>query len=1082
MQVQTPTNLVILSPTTSSLSPISASQSDLPRKLSKRLNLLVKKRPGGAKGKENALGHRSTRSEDGHAAIVSPVERGVELQRRNSAPVVPPVAVPDRPIKGPEGVDITLGSGGLISTAHRQHDLDRIDELDESNIFGVSLHHDGPYEVVRSEAGSIPRMPLGYQNDGRLHQFHQRTQKNIGNLYLPPAPDDVQLNLLPGQVLPRNFKRDRRKPPRFQNRVAPVQPRTQTLEELAIPPRHQKLNQIPFHNGGPTNHNRRNRKRSVDDNPLDGPPIDLSWTIGLSMMQMEEDQLLEGHSEPIVAEDKREQTDDTVYEFNPYDPKHLAHPSPTQTQTQEGPKPSTPTSPEALEGTQAPGNMNEAPPFSSSPAQEYVLTQSLSNDHYSRSPSPSPRQDSSVDGGGHTGSEETLVQKEDPFEASFARQVDLATKLQVKKNDESILVPVTGTSPTQAEGQIHIVTTQLVKELPSAPTDIRPSHVPEVSVASDVEVTSTVNTNASRIQYNKQLPPHPPIDRDEVPSPPGYRVETPYVPPHLRPQYPEAIVDRHKTSNPKSSLQRSDSRGTNLSTTSSTKVEDGHSVISSNRPSKSRPMPQPKKLFSKPNQPISLPSLASPHFGSETFDRYPQPIPRPSAAASQANLVFAARNLQRRSSASSSQFSQLAPIQEDDDPPNKAHKSRSQTSKSLRSGSSDHDDTKGLHKQPSYGSHVRVEVGQVYPQHLLPPRASLQQQSKPPQPSYGVPPQMLGPFNPHPLTLSNKVPATITTSKSPERRKLNDQNVPVDPIHISPRSSEESERRPLRVMNALSDVPEMDENAFHRNSQAYGGMQVMEVKAPMPQTLISTQIVQPSVQEPEIMQPQPVQAQSQPMRRPQLQEREVSREQTQTTTQQAPMQHPPPHRMQHQRFNDSVSTLRPEDSASNRARSISSYAMSTNPMRPPPSHRHMPKKLVMPTPLQPQYVTMAQQQAVSHKELYNNIFVPRPDPSVAPSQAPSWRAAPQRIAREPSPPNIMPPILSQDSHLKPDTQQSAARKLKKRNSFAPPVPRPGEIAPTDELVFKPIILPPEPPRTPRAKPPAKRLSKRRTNL
>lgn len=52
-------------------------------------------------------------------------------------------------------------------------DLDQIDELDETNPWGIPIHHDGPYEAanaqVNKRAGN--RVPLGLANNG-LYNAH----------------------------------------------------------------------------------------------------------------------------------------------------------------------------------------------------------------------------------------------------------------------------------------------------------------------------------------------------------------------------------------------------------------------------------------------------------------------------------------------------------------------------------------------------------------------------------------------------------------------------------------------------------------------------------------------------------------------------------------------------------------------------------------------------------------------------------------------------------------------------------------------------------------------------------------------
>ncbi|KAJ7071210.1 hypothetical protein C8F01DRAFT_421415 [Mycena amicta] len=73
------------------------------------------------------------------------------------------------------------------SRRRQPHDLDRIDELDESNPLGVALHHQGPFEAVASmlktpESADIP------QRHARARNAHA-----------------ASLGVSPGEVLPPNF-------------------------------------------------------------------------------------------------------------------------------------------------------------------------------------------------------------------------------------------------------------------------------------------------------------------------------------------------------------------------------------------------------------------------------------------------------------------------------------------------------------------------------------------------------------------------------------------------------------------------------------------------------------------------------------------------------------------------------------------------------------------------------------------------------------------------------------------------------------------------------------------------------------
>ncbi|EAU92723.1 hypothetical protein CC1G_01768 [Coprinopsis cinerea okayama7 len=1104
-------------------------------KLVKRLGVLTKKR-----GNKDINGktHKTSQSHDGHVTLetLGRQEQQPQLQRHNSAPQ-PRQAAPrpqvseagDRNIASPS--PITTASQDRTANLKRKHDLDRIDELDESNLFGISLHHDGPYEGIKAILGSSSRMPLGYQNDGRLYQYHEKTLKTSGHLYeLPKAPDGVPLNLEPGQLLPRNFKREQRKAPRFRNIVSPLPPQSESTaaqpfaSEPTIPPRHQNYNQIPFHNN-PAKNGRRNRNpAAANDNPLDGPPFDPMSVIGLAMLkeasedspppaahgnhqreEEEEEEWVEVAGSEVIPVVEPTQIEELEPEFDPYDPKSLEHPSAAHQPTNDDvnddsfmPLPRLiPMSEDEFHAHGAGAVRNNQ--FDGLPAgvQTEDLTHLLESPHEDASAdslSPRPRLHAGA------GSEETLVQRDEELPVTPAAvpvaEAGVRTDITTAKEDEHAQLHVEDTSPPKLKDldqerigeaiQIPISTSQPLTNR----VDILPDEVSAKPEVDDVGVASTQIHASRAARYDKQLPPNPPISPDITTFPPAQRPEPTYVPPHLRSGNTESPVDRRPAGVQKP-LQRSDTISTRLSSGSyqsysSNKADDGHSaVVPHSKPAVTALMLLKKKTDPKRQQQMippafpSIPTLMH-NFGSETFDRYPQPAqpaskkrPAPSIQDSRSNIIYAARSQSRASVASSSR-SQLSPIQEDDKPLGKSRKVNVAPSQSPnRSKSSRVPSHSSNVPSAPYGSHIRVEVGQVYPQHLYPPGtkiqpvayqvpASLKPATHAPNPQNRTPlmpasqmssltfngGQVPPPTNRSPGSQEMENGSAVSTKPNrqpPAYMPTNRGNgqIPAHPKETTPRSSTESEeeRRPLRVVNAVE--PTFQAGPDKEDMEAYGG-----IKSPSPQP--NPPFPQPPEQE-NARQARP------PMSRPSV----------------------PPSQQQPRYFPDNASSLRPEDSASNRARSITSYAPSSMALRPPPVHRHLPKKLVMPTPLQPQYQNMVQQQAAAGKQLYSGIFRPRPEPVQHPSSAPGVPAPPQSMlaSREPSPPNVLLPILSQESKL--DSTSAAGRKLKKRNSYIPPVPRPGEIAPSEPLRFEPVILPPEPPRP---KPGAKRLSKRRTNL
>ncbi|KAJ7139937.1 hypothetical protein C8R44DRAFT_975653 [Mycena epipterygia] len=76
------------------------------------------------------------------------------------------------------------------------YDLDRIDELDESNPLGVALHHEGPFQAIASVLKGPS--PLGNQP--------VPPQTRTGAKVPKPGNNGGSLGISPGQVLPRNFQ------------------------------------------------------------------------------------------------------------------------------------------------------------------------------------------------------------------------------------------------------------------------------------------------------------------------------------------------------------------------------------------------------------------------------------------------------------------------------------------------------------------------------------------------------------------------------------------------------------------------------------------------------------------------------------------------------------------------------------------------------------------------------------------------------------------------------------------------------------------------------------------------------------
>lgn len=63
----------------------------------------------------------------------------------------PPKKIPrPKPIHRPQQISRKASMKALVRRLTSHHNLDRIDELDETDPFGTGHHHDGPYEAIGS--------------------------------------------------------------------------------------------------------------------------------------------------------------------------------------------------------------------------------------------------------------------------------------------------------------------------------------------------------------------------------------------------------------------------------------------------------------------------------------------------------------------------------------------------------------------------------------------------------------------------------------------------------------------------------------------------------------------------------------------------------------------------------------------------------------------------------------------------------------------------------------------------------------------------------------------------------------------
>ncbi|KAJ7786115.1 hypothetical protein B0H16DRAFT_1708327 [Mycena metata] len=119
--------------------------------------------------------------------------------RNDSAPElrhVDPPGLPHRPATAPI-LDAPPPAAKRQQTNDRlraAYDLDRIDELDESNPLGVAMHHEGPFQAI----ASVLKGPSALGNQS-VHPQPRSTK--------PPkhGPNGGSLGIVPGQILPHNF-------------------------------------------------------------------------------------------------------------------------------------------------------------------------------------------------------------------------------------------------------------------------------------------------------------------------------------------------------------------------------------------------------------------------------------------------------------------------------------------------------------------------------------------------------------------------------------------------------------------------------------------------------------------------------------------------------------------------------------------------------------------------------------------------------------------------------------------------------------------------------------------------------------
>ncbi|KAF8140432.1 hypothetical protein EV363DRAFT_1312499 [Boletus edulis] len=134
------------------------------------------------------------------------------LTNARSYKALPPKSVPSPPTKTlskppplpipeilPKPTNTVLKPQGMKAFVRRlttrNNILDRIDELDETDPFGSSYHHDGPYEAISSNLAQ-PTLP----RRGNAH----RSRREVLLPVCHPVEAGLSLHLKPGQILQHN--------------------------------------------------------------------------------------------------------------------------------------------------------------------------------------------------------------------------------------------------------------------------------------------------------------------------------------------------------------------------------------------------------------------------------------------------------------------------------------------------------------------------------------------------------------------------------------------------------------------------------------------------------------------------------------------------------------------------------------------------------------------------------------------------------------------------------------------------------------------------------------------------------------
>ena len=92
-------------------------------------------------------------------------------RRRSDLPSFPGDTILSQPVQHNEGLSTSASiAPQMLGHSGQVQDLDQIDVLDETNPWGIRIHHDGPYEAVKSQRSG--RIPLGLTSSNGLYNTH----------------------------------------------------------------------------------------------------------------------------------------------------------------------------------------------------------------------------------------------------------------------------------------------------------------------------------------------------------------------------------------------------------------------------------------------------------------------------------------------------------------------------------------------------------------------------------------------------------------------------------------------------------------------------------------------------------------------------------------------------------------------------------------------------------------------------------------------------------------------------------------------------------------------------------------------